>query len=174
MACARTARWTSTSPTTVRSGDARTYGDLITAAGLADIRSYADGIGPWKRMIVPTSAVDANGDGVGDDIDGNGAFTDSDTTALAPTTLVEDAHRAGLLVHPYTFRSEPFLLARGYNGDPQAEYLQFLRLGVDGFFTDFPDQGVRAVATFVPEPGTLALLAAGLIGFMAARHRGTV
>ena len=126
--------------------DGRNYGNLLTPAGLAEIKTYADGIGPWKRMIVSTSAVDANGDGKGDDINGDGQFSDSDTTALPPTSLIDDAHRAGLFVHAYTFRSEPFLLARGYDGDPQAEYRQFYALGVDGVFSDFPDQAVKALA----------------------------
>ena len=129
----------------VLAGDRRTYGDLVTPAGLAGIRAYADAIGPWKRMIVPTAAVDANGDGKADDLDSNGRVTDSDTTALPPTTLVDDAHRAGLLVHPYTFRSEAALLARGYGGDPLEEYRQFYALGVDGVFSDFPDQAARAL-----------------------------
>ena len=132
----------------VLAGDKRTYGDLVMPAALAEIRTYADGIGPWKRMIVPTSAMDANGDGKADDLDNDGRVTDSDTTALPPTTLVDDAHRAGLLVHPYTFRSEAALLARGYGGDALAEYRQFYTLGVDGVFSDFPDQAVRAL------PGT--------------------
>ncbi len=160
----------------VLAGDTRTYGDLLTAGGLAEVKTYADGIGPWKRMIVPTSAVDANGDGVGDDIDGDGRFTDSDTTALAPSTLIDDAHRAGLFVHAYTFRSEPFLLARGYGADPQAEYRQFYALGVDGVFSDFPDQAARALvgAVAVPEPSTLSVLAAGIVGLLKLRGRRRV
>ena len=158
----------------VLSGDPRTYGDLLTPAGLAEIRTYADGIGPWKRMIVPTSAVDLNGDGAGDDINGDGRFSDADTTALAPTSVIDDAHRAGLFVHAYTFRSEAFLLAQGYGGDPQAEYRQFFALGVDGVFSDFPDQAVRALAgaTAVPEPGTLGVLAAGIAGLLGLRRSG--
>jgi glycerophosphoryl diester phosphodiesterase len=104
-------------------GDARTYQDLATPAGLAEIATYADGIGPNKRMIVPA---------------GPGG------RLLPPTSLVEDAHRAGLLVHPWTFRSDGSFLAPEYAGDPEREYEQFFALGVDGLFSDFSDAAVRA------------------------------
>jgi glycerophosphoryl diester phosphodiesterase len=114
-------------------GDSRTYGDLRTMDGLAEIATYADGIGPWKRMIVSVKGVDVNGD---DEVN------DADKTLLAPTSLVADAHHAGLLVHPYTFRNEDRYLAADYKGDPKQEYEQFLHLGVDGLFSDFPDTAV--------------------------------
>jgi glycerophosphoryl diester phosphodiesterase len=126
----------------VVSGDSRTYGDLRTIDGLAEIATYADGIGPWKRMIVSVKGVDANGDGQADDVNGDGEVNDADKTLLTPTSLVEDAHHAGLLVHPYTFRNENRYLATDYKGDPKREYEQFLNLGVDGLFSDFPDTAV--------------------------------
>lgn len=104
-------------------GDRRTYRDLATPAGLAEIATYADGIGPNKRLIVPA-----------------GAFG----KLRAPTSLVEDAHRAGLLVHPWTFRSDGNFLAAEYGGDPEREYNQLFSLGVDGVFSDFPDAAVQA------------------------------
>ena len=61
----------------------------------------------------------------------------------APKSLVEDAHTAGLKVHPYTFRDEPEPPGQGLRDDPDAEYLQFFRLGVDGLFSDFPDTALR-------------------------------
>jgi glycerophosphoryl diester phosphodiesterase len=106
----------------VLSGDRRTYGDLMTPKVLAGIAAYAHGIGPSKRSIVPQGA---------------------DGALLAPTTLVADAHRVGLAVHPYTFRDEPVFLAGDYQLDPVREYLQFYRLGVDGVFSDFGDTAVR-------------------------------
>ena len=63
---------------------------------------------------------------------------------LSPTSLVADAHKAGLVVHPYTFRDEPEFLAPEYRLDPVKEYLQFYSLGVDGVFSDFGDTAVRA------------------------------
>ena len=64
--------------------------------------------------------------------------------ARARQRLIEDAHAAGLKVHPYTFRDEPQFLAKDYADDPAAEYLQFFKLGADGLFSDFPDTAVRA------------------------------
>ncbi|MBD2435347.1 phytase [Nostoc sp. FACHB-110] len=122
-------------------GDSRTYLDLRTAAGLKEIATYADGIGPWKRMIVSVKGVDKDGDGKADDVNGDGLVNDADKTLTAPTSLVKDAHLAGLLVHPYTFRNEGRYLAADYNGNPQAEFQQFIKLGVDGYFTDFPGTG---------------------------------
>ncbi|WP_017655605.1 esterase-like activity of phytase family protein [Fortiea contorta] len=125
----------------VVSGDQRTYGDLRTPAGLAEVAKYADGIGPWKRMIISVKGTDANGDGRADDVNGDGVVNDADKTTLPPTTLVQDAHKAGLVVHPYTFRNEGVYLAADYKGNPELEYQQFIQLGVDAFFTDFPITG---------------------------------
>jgi glycerophosphoryl diester phosphodiesterase len=104
-------------------GDKRTYADLAKPEGLKEIATYADGIGPYKRLIVPE---------------------DANKALLAPTSLVADAHAVGLLVHPYTFRPEAQYLAKEYGGDPAKEYRQFFQLGVDGLFTDTPDLGVAA------------------------------
>lgn len=95
---------------------------MAAPEGLAEIATYADGIGPNKRLIVPAGA---------------------DGRLRPPTSLVEDAHRAGLLVHPWTFRSDPVFLAPDYEGDAGREIDQFLSLGVDGLFTDFPDLAVN-------------------------------
>jgi glycerophosphoryl diester phosphodiesterase len=70
------------------------------------------------------------------------------------TTFVRDAHRAGLVVHPYTFRNEnPFLppdLRRGTDpaayGDAFTEYERYLAAGVDGVFSDNPDTAVEALS----------------------------
>jgi glycerophosphoryl diester phosphodiesterase len=124
-------------------GDRRTYGDLMTPKGLRGIATYADGIGPWKRTIISVQPVDRNGDGKPDDLNGDGLISDADQFLQPPTTLVKDAHRAGLLVHPYTFRSDSFYLAADYKGDPEKEYQQFFLLGVDGLFSDFPDTAFK-------------------------------
>ena len=137
-------------------GDTRTYGDLITPAGLAEIATYASGIGPWKRQIVSVKTVDRNGDGKPDDLNGDGVINDADKVTLPPSSLVIDAHNVGLLVHPYTFRNEGRYLASDYNGNPELELRQFINLGVDGFFDDFPGTGdlVRdqIVSPFVRSP----------------------
>jgi glycerophosphoryl diester phosphodiesterase len=119
----------------VARGDARTYDDLVTGEGLAEIATYADGIGPDKSRIVP----------------GNSAGT----PLASPTTLVADAHRAGLVVHPFTFRPENSFLAQDLRvgdpsspeylrarGDQPAELRMYYRLGVDGVFADNPDTAV--------------------------------
>ena len=118
----------------VAAGDPRTYADLVTPAGLAEIATYADGIGPSKNLIVPRDAA------------GN---------LLDPTSLVRDAHRAGLVVHPWTFRRENTFLPLDFRqgnpaspeylrapGDLPAELRLFFRLGVDGVFSDNPDVAV--------------------------------
>ncbi|TBR58727.1 glycerophosphodiester phosphodiesterase [Westiellopsis prolifica IICB1] len=137
-------------------GIGKTYTDLITPDGLTEVATYAEGIGPSKRLIVPAKTVDRNGDGQPDDINGDGQISDADRYLEEPTTLVYDAHQAGLLVHPYTFRSDSYYLSPDYKGNPQLEYEQFIRLGVDGYFTDFADDGVIArdkiIADYVASP----------------------
>jgi glycerophosphoryl diester phosphodiesterase len=91
--------------------------------GLKAIATYADGIGPEKRMLIPVAL---------------------DGSLKPPTDLVERAHRLGLLVHVWTVRPEPQFLPAGYQGDVRAEFLQLRTLGVDGVFTDFPDLAVAA------------------------------
>jgi 3-phytase len=122
-------------------GDTRTYGDLLTPTGLKEIAAYADGIGPWKRQIVSVKTVDNNNDGKPDDLNNDGTINDADKVTLAPSSLVSDAHKEGLLVHPYTFRNEGRSLASNYNNNPELEFRQFINLGVDGYFTDFPGTG---------------------------------
>ena len=119
-------------------GDKRTYADLQTKAGLAEISSYADGIGPWKPMILSTKIVDANKDGKADDLNGDGAVNGQDRITGTPSSLVADAHSTGLFVHAYTFRNEARYLASSYASNPQVEYATFFNLGVDGLFSDFP------------------------------------
>ncbi len=101
--------------------------------GLRAIAAYADGVGPAKALIVPRLA---------------------EGRSAAPTRFVADARAAGLLVHPWTFRSEnAFLPAElrigsdpGAHGDALAEYRMFLELGVDGVFSDFPAAAVGAMS----------------------------
>jgi glycerophosphoryl diester phosphodiesterase len=120
-------------PTRTPVGDTRTYGHLATPAGLASIAAYADGVGPSKDYIVPRNPDGSSG---------------------TPTSFVRNAHAAGLLVHPYTFRREntflPLELRSSADpagiGDLESEIRRFLEQGIDGFFTDNPDIGVQAVA----------------------------
>ena len=120
----------------VVSGDRRTYGDLAKPTGLADVVGYANGIGPTTGLIVPLTAAGTLG---------------------APTSLVRDAHDAGLLVHPYTFRAENAFLPNEFDagadpaalGDMAGQIAVFLKLGIDGFFTDHPFLGRQARDAFV-------------------------
>jgi glycerophosphoryl diester phosphodiesterase len=112
----------------VVNGDPRTYDDLVKPDGLREIATYADGIGPATTRIIP---VDAN------------------NHALPPTSLVSDAHRAGLAVHPWTVRPENSFLPVEYQqggpaspnfpraeGDASRMLADLYRLGVDGLFSD--------------------------------------
>jgi glycerophosphoryl diester phosphodiesterase len=120
----------------VAAGDRRTYADLATPEGLKQVAQFADGIGPYKAMILPT---------------------DKDGNWTKPTSLVTDAHAAGLALHPYTFRAEHYLLPPALRlGDPTAadymaqhgnlaaEIQHFVALGIDGLFSDFPGLAVAA------------------------------
>ncbi len=132
------------------SGDPRWFDAMLTPEGLAEIKTYADGIGPWKPQIVPLKIAawkDKNPDGT--------PYTGStpEASALPPTSLIADAHKAGLFVHAFTFRNEKKYLAADYNGDPQQEYLKFFRLGLDGAFTDFSNAGFAARAAYLRELG---------------------
>jgi glycerophosphoryl diester phosphodiesterase len=112
---------------------------MATPGGLARIATYADAIGPAKSLIVPR--------------DGQGR-------SLEPTSLVADAHAAGLLVFVWTFRSEnlflPAELRRGDDvaaqGDAGAEYRLFFELGVDALFSDFPAEALAARSLIAPPP----------------------
>lgn len=125
-------------------GDARTFASLLTPAGLQQVKTYADGIGPWKPYLIPSRLVDRNSDGKPDDLNADGKIDERDRVMMAPTEVVKNAHAAGLFVHPYTFRSEARRLAFDFKGDPRAEYKLFYELGVDGVFSDFPDQARAA------------------------------
>jgi glycerophosphoryl diester phosphodiesterase len=127
---------------------ARTFGFLVTEDGLREVATYADGIGPWKRYIVSSAAVDLNHDGKVGDEDGDGNVDEADRVLLAPTNVVQRAHAHGLLVHTWTFRNEQKRLVSNYAGNPVNEYLQFYQLGVDGVFADFADTAVVARALF--------------------------
>lgn len=124
-------------------GDKRTFKDLVTAEGLKEIRTYADGVGPWKPYILAGKQVIGE-DGKPKDLNGDGKIDEQDRVLITPTNVVKDAHAAGLFVHTWTFRSEPKRLASDFEGDPAAEYKVFLALGIDGLFSDFPGTAVKA------------------------------
>lgn len=114
--------------------DSRSFADLLTASGLDFIKTYADAVGPWKPYLVKTV-----NDGV--ERTGDGTLTINDRRVDGSTGVIEMAHRKGLLVHTWTFRDD----ASGYGfKDPKAEMQYYMRLGIDGVFTDFTATGVAA------------------------------
>lgn len=96
------------------------YDRLRTDEGLAEIARYADGIGPWIMHIY-----------LGRNERGEAELSD----------LVARAHRAGLLVHPFTFRRDA--LPPGITTYNELLDLFIVQAGVDGLFTDFPDLTIR-------------------------------
>lgn len=119
----------------VATGKGPTYAEMVNPAGLAEIKRYADVVAPPVRAIIPLGP---------------------DGRLARPTSLVEDAHRAGLLVHIWTFRPENHFLAadfRDRSGDAArneagsiAEMRAYVATGIDGFFTDDPGLGRKALA----------------------------
>jgi glycerophosphoryl diester phosphodiesterase len=89
--------------------------------------------GPVKDLLIPRDAT-------------------GKLSLTAATDFVEDAHAAGLIVHPYTFRAEneflPANLRSSQNeiqfGNAAEEIATFLELGIDGFFTDHSEIGLSA------------------------------
>ena len=122
----------------------KTYGAMLTPTGLAEIKTYADIIGPWKPYLISSKTVDANNDGKADDLNNDGKLDERDRVLLPASNVVKNAHAIGLEVVPFTFRNEPRRLASDYKNDPKAEYKKFYDLGVDGVFTDFVDTAVAA------------------------------
>jgi glycerophosphoryl diester phosphodiesterase len=118
----------------VAAGGKVTYGQMMMPAGLDEIASYADAIGPGMRTIIPLTA---------------------DGTLGTPTALAHDAHAAGLELHTYTFRPENYYQAKNFwlGSDPTtrneagsiAEIRAYLDAGIDAFFTDDPALGRKAV-----------------------------
>jgi glycerophosphoryl diester phosphodiesterase len=109
--------------------DPRSYLDMMSDAGLKQIATYADAIGPHKEMVVRHDA---------------GGSTD--------TGLARRARAAGLGVHVWTLRAENEFLPDALRspgdaaapGDMKSEIHSLLDAGITGFFSDFPDLAVRA------------------------------
>ncbi len=97
-----------------------TFAGMMTPAGLKEIATYAAAIGVDARLVIGT--------------DGK------------PTSLVADAHAAGLKVHVWTLRREnrylPVPLRRGTDPNAPGDFATAWRIlkaaGVDGVFTDNP------------------------------------
>ncbi|MBY9076325.1 glycerophosphodiester phosphodiesterase [Nocardioides sp. WL0053] len=124
-------------------GDPRTYADLVTREGLREIATYADSVGANKDIVLPRDA--------------EGYLT-------RPSSVVDDAHDAGLDVHVWTMRDENRFMARDFwigsdpnaKGDAFAEYAAFFDAGVDGVFSDYSDTAVAAREAWFAEQRALA------------------
>jgi glycerophosphoryl diester phosphodiesterase len=109
-----------------------TYASMLTPDGLTGIATYAAGLGPPKDLVIGRNILGQLGE---------------------PTGLVEAAHKAGLVVHPWTFRRENYFLPTNFKssidprdpGDLRGELRAFVAAGVDGLFSDNPAQAVKAL-----------------------------
>ncbi len=114
------------------------YASMLEGEGLRRIAEYARGLGAEKSLIIPRDAANNLG---------------------ASTDLVERAHAANLVVHPWTFRPENFFLPASLrvgatsaqetlrlHGNLDAELRAFYAAGVDGVFSDDPAAAVAARA----------------------------
>ena len=117
--------------------DGPTEDGLITPVGLREVSTYAQGIGPSRHRIL---------------------LRDADQTMTGVSDLVVRAHRAGLMVVPWTLRPEnaylPRHLRRGADaaaiGDAEGEARLLVALGVDGLITDAPEIALRVRAEMAP------------------------
>ena len=91
----------------------------FTPAGLAELATFADGIGPALGAIV--------------------SGTSKATRKVS--NLVKSAHAVKLVVHPYTLRADE--LPKFADSMDDALEVIFAEAGVDGLFTDFPDTAVK-------------------------------
>jgi glycerophosphoryl diester phosphodiesterase len=102
-----------------------TYGEMVSRRGLQDVARYADVVAPVSRAVIPLGADERLG---------------------KPSSLVTDAHDAGLHVVAWTFRPENAFLAADFRdgagpnarneAGSVAEMRRYLETGIDGLFSD--------------------------------------
>jgi len=99
-------------------GEEAEYAPLLTTEGLARVAAYADALGPSYKQLVAAPSL-----------------------PLRRSALAVEAKRAGLKLHPYTFRRDDL---PAYATDFE-ELLRafFSDIEVDGLFCDQPDIAVR-------------------------------
>ena len=106
---------------------------MTSPSGLSDIATYADWIGVETTLIEPRDATGA---------------------AQPATSLIADAHAAGLKIVGWTFRAENVFLPLGDrrgepaepggHGDLNGQLKRHYALGIDAVFSDFPGIAVEA------------------------------
>ncbi|KAG8071241.1 hypothetical protein GUJ93_ZPchr0006g46048 [Zizania palustris] len=112
---------------TVEPSTNQTYGSMLK--NLTFIKTFASGVLVPKQYILPVT---------------------QDNYLQPHTSVVDDAHKAGLKVYAANFAND-FLLSYNYSHDPLAEYLSFIDNGafsVDGVLTDFPITPSAAIGCF--------------------------
>ncbi len=102
------------------------FAAMQTAAGITELARTVDGIGPWVNQLYAARGA-AGG--------------------VAALELVELAHAEGLVVHPYTFRSDA--LPAGFDSFEELVRFFVRDVTVDGLFTDFPGE-VLAILRRIP------------------------
>ncbi|CAN6851533.1 unnamed protein product [Brassica oleracea var. botrytis] len=105
----------------------RTYGSILS--NLTYVKTFASGILIPKSYILPL---------------------DDKQYLLPPTSLVQDAHKAGLQVYVSGF-SNDVNIAYNYSSDPVSEYLSFVDNGdfsVGGILSDFPVTASASIDCF--------------------------
>lgn len=99
------------------------YRWLLDEKNMPEIARYADGAGPDYHMLIDEEA--------------------SKKGAIVVNDLVEQYHRHGMQVHPYTIRKDRL---PDYANDVNELFDAVLyKAGADGVFTDFPDLGIAFV-----------------------------
>ncbi|MCK8068859.1 glycerophosphodiester phosphodiesterase [Cobetia sp. 1CM21F] len=98
------------------------YDWMYQEGGMQRIATYADGIGPWKPMVIEDS---------------------SSRDDIKVTPLVEEAHAQGLIVMPYTFRLDEGRIPDWASDYDDMLHAFFVDARVDGVFTDYPDRAVQ-------------------------------
>ncbi|MCF7481286.1 glycerophosphodiester phosphodiesterase [Vibrio sp. J1-1] len=116
--------YTDWNETMVYKGDTATpydYDWMFEAGGMKKVADYAEGIGPWKPMLVDDKST-------------------QDNIIIKP--LMKAAKDAGLQVHPYTFRADPGRIPAYTDSFEGMMDIFYNQVKVDGLFTDFPDKAV--------------------------------
>ncbi len=90
-------------------------GQYQSNISLTEIAKYAQVVAPMKWLLIERN--------------------------LSSSGFAEQARELNLLVHAWTFRDDAYREDLFSSAENEIEI--FLRLGVDGFFTDFPDTGVK-------------------------------